>query len=243
MTVFVGPEDKQAPAAPGKPRSEVKDLPAGEAWVSWTTPADDGGAGTVGFFVSVDGKDVPRYLIPLAKKAGENVRMHLRDLKLKPGAEVEIAVRAVDGAGNVGAAATAKVRVSSRIAAPLPGSAPKPIADAAPLPRLGDAEIAILDELDKVHPISGEMIPKQADGYLVANHLWSAKAKRIRLHAARNEFVAFQVLLRGSIKGMRPKLTFEGVDGAKIQTVFGNYRHVTSKKGPLPDPIVPLSER
>ncbi len=71
LTIFLGPEDKQAPAAPEGLQAEVKDLPAGEAWVSWTTPADEGGAGTIGFFVSVDGKEVPRYLIPLAGKAGE----------------------------------------------------------------------------------------------------------------------------------------------------------------------------
>ncbi len=136
--------------------------------------------------------------------------MHLRDLQIKPGAEVEIAVRAVDGAGNIGPATNGKVRVSSRIAAPLPGRTPQPFTKQAALPRLGDAEIAILDELDKVHPASGEMIPQQADGYRAANHLWSAKEKRIRLHAARNEFVGFQVLLRGPIKGVRPKLAFAG---------------------------------
>ncbi len=241
LTVFLGPQDKRSPAAPGQLRSEVKDLPSGEAWVSWTTPADEGGAGTIGFFVKVDGKEVPRYLIPVAKKPGESVRMHLRDLSLQSGAEIEIAVRAVDGAGNIGPAATAKVRVSRRSAAPLSGRSPQPFAEQAPLPRLGNSEIAIIDELDKVHPVSGEMIPKEADGYLAANHLWSAKEKRIRLHAARNEFVAFQVLLRGPLKGLRPKLTFEGDDGDKIQTSFGNYHLISSKKGPLPDPIVPLA--
>ena len=242
LTVFLGPEDKRPPAAPGELRSEASDLPAGEAWVSWTTPADQGGAGTIGFFVSVDGKEAPRYLIPVAKKAGESVRMHLRDLDLKAGAEVEIAVRAVDGAGNVGPAATGKVRVSSRSTAPLPGRPPQPFAEQAALPRLGNAEIAVLDELDKIHPVSGEMIPKQADGYLASNHLWSAKEKEIRLHAARNEFIAFQVLLRGPIKDVRPKLEFAGADGAKIQAAFGYYYHINSKKGPLPDPIVPLSK-
>jgi hypothetical protein len=241
LTVILGPEDKQAPSAPGDLRSDVKDLPAGEAWLTWTTPADEGGAGTIGFFVTVEGKDVPRYLIPLAKKPGETVQMHLRDLSLEPAAEVEIAVRAADGAGNISAATTGKVRVSSRTASPLPGRPPQVFTEQAPLPRLGDAEIAILDELDKVHPVSGAMIPKQSEGYLAANHLWSAKEKRIRLYAAHNEHVAFQVLLRGSVEGVRPKLTFEGEDGAKIQTVFGIYHHVSSKKGPLSDPIVPLS--
>jgi hypothetical protein len=241
LTIFLGPEDKQPPAAPGDIHSEVKDLPAGEAWVSWTTPMDAGAAGTVGFFVTVDGKEVPRYLIPLAGKKGDRVRMHLRDLGLQPGAEVTLGVRAVDGAGNVGPTATAKVRASSKVAAPLPGQPPQLSQEQAPLPRVGEAEIAILDELDKVQPVTGEMIPKQADGYLAANHLWSAKDKQIRLHAARNEFIGFQILVRGPIQGGRPRLTFQGEDAGKIQVAWGNYHHVPSKKGPLPDPILPLS--
>ena len=63
----------------------------------------------------------------------------------------------------------------------------------------------------------GAMILQQPDGYLAANHLWSAKEKQIRLHAARNEFVGFRVLLRGAIKGVRPTLKFQGEDGAKIR--------------------------
>jgi hypothetical protein len=125
LTIFLGAEDKQAPAVPRDLRAEVKDPPAGEAWLSWITPADEGAAGTIGFFVTVDGKEVPRYLIPLAGKSGERVRMHLRDLELKPGADIEIGVRAVDGAGNVGPALTGKVCVSNKIAAPLPGRSPQ----------------------------------------------------------------------------------------------------------------------
>jgi hypothetical protein len=240
LTVFLGAEDKRAPETPSDLRSDAKDLPAGETWLSWTTPPDQG-AGTIGFFVSVDGKEVPRYLIPVAGKAGETVRMHLRDLALEAGAEVEVSVRAVDGAGNIGGAAKAKVRVSDRVAAPLPGEAPKPFAEVSDLPRLGAAEIAIVDELDKIHPISGEMVPKQSQGYLAANHLWNAKEKRVRLQAGRNEFVAFQVLLHGPIEGVRPKLTFEGEEGERIRIAWGSFRHVKAAKGPLPDPIVPLS--
>src|SRR5262249_38602421 len=154
------------------------------------------------------GKDVPRYLIPVAGQPGERVRMHLRDLDLKAGAKVKLAVKAVDGAGNVGPAAELAVTVSDREAKPLPGKAGKPFIEPGPLPSLGQAEVAVLDELDKVHPVTGEMIPKQAEGYLAANHLWSARGKEVHIQAARNEHVAFQVLLRGTVKGVRPELTF-----------------------------------
>jgi hypothetical protein len=96
------------------------------------TPADEGPAGTIGFFATIDGNPVPRYLLPAAGKPGERVKMHLRDLDLTPGAEVAFAVRAVDGAGNVGTAAEAKVRVSAKVPAPLPGKPPAPFAELDP---------------------------------------------------------------------------------------------------------------
>jgi hypothetical protein len=238
VIVRLGAEDKLPPAAPTEIAGAAGDLPAGEAEVSWVTPDDKGPAGTVGFFVSVAGKEVPRYLIPLAGKPGEKVRMRLRDLRLEPGAEVPVKVRAVDGAGNIGEVGEAKVRLSKRKPAPLPGTAPKPFTDSAPLPRLDGAEVAILDELDKVHPVTGAMIPARSGEYLAANHLWSAKTKTVRLHAARNEFVGFQVLLRGDGKTVKPSLTFEDKE---ISSSFGRYHHVDSRQGPLPDPIVPLA--
>jgi hypothetical protein len=243
MTVVLGPEDRQPPGAPGELKGEPGDLPSGEAWVSWRSPADRGEAGLVGFFVTVDGKEVPRYLVPPAAQPGALVRMHLRDMALEPGRAVDLAVRAVDGAGNVSPAAQGKFKVSARKATPLPGAAPQPFKTTGALPRLGDAEVAVIDELDKIQPISGAMIPKQAEGYLAANHLWDAQAKQIRLHAARNEFVAFQVVLMGPATEVRPTLTFEGHGSRPLKVEFGRYQTVATKNGPLPDPIVPLGDR
>jgi len=242
LKVVLGPADNEPPKAPGDARADAGDLPAGEAWVSWLTPRDRGPAGTAGFFVRVNGQEVPRYLIPAAGPAGTRVRMRLRDLNLQPGADLRFDVRAVDGAGNVGKETSTTVRVSSRTPAPLPASAVEPFRDAAPLPNLGGAKIAVLDEFDKVHPLTGVMIPPQRDGYLVANHLWSAKTRQVRLHAARNEFVAFQVLLHGAVKDVRPSLACDGPLAGKVRVSFGKYQHVGSKNGPLPDPIVPLAD-
>ena len=105
--------------------------------------------------------------------------MHLRDLGLqRDGARpFRLSVRAVDGAGNIGPAAAGErpaLRASrpSRCRAGLPRS-PALLASA-PLPRLGTGEVAVIDELDKIHPATGEFIPSQPDGYLQANHLWNA---------------------------------------------------------------------
>jgi hypothetical protein len=243
LTIVLGAEDHVPPGMPVDLRSECDDLAAGEARVSWRSPTDEGAAGTLGFFVTADGRDVPRYLIPRAGPPGEAVVMHLRDLDLKPGAEAVLEVRAVDGAGNVGPPLQGRVRLSGRFAAPLPGTSPTVLHDDAAagpaLPRLGRAEVAIIDELDKVQPVTGASLPPQPGGYLAANHLWSARAGRVRLAAARNEFVAFQILVRDPPGELRPELTFPpGAGGLRVR--FGRYHHVDSDRGPLPDPIVPI---
>jgi hypothetical protein len=241
FTVYAGSEDTKPPAPPMNVVSETGDLPAGEAWISWITPADQGPAGTVGFFAEADGKPLPRYLIPVAGRPGEHVRMHLRDLNVKRGAKLVFALRAVDGAGNQSAPTTATVRVSDREPAPLPGrQSPPPARASIPLPRLGSSRVAIVDELDKIHPLTGAMIPPQPGGYLAANHLWDAVQKTLHLHAARNEFVAFQIALFGGEPQVQASLRFEGAAAARLRPAFGRYHHVASSKGPLPDPIVPL---
>ena len=238
FTIARGPDDHAPPEAPAAVRSDAADLPAGEAFVSWTTPKDRGEAGTIGFFVSVDGKEIPRYLIPIAGTAGDRVKLHLRDLGGKPGQDVALSVRAVDGAGNSGPAAPARVRLSSRVPKPLPAAHSAKVGPPAALPRLGAIEVAVVDELDKIQPVSVAMIPKQPDGYLARNHLWSASEKQIELHAARNEFVGFQVALRGAAINVRASLQF---DDPSIRTEVGQYHHISTSQGPLPDPIVPAS--
>ena len=252
--VELGPDDHQPPAAPSGLRvaSQTTQLPAGEAMISWVTPRDSGPAGTLGFFVAIEGRPLPRERIPMAGAVGERVEMLLRDVELAPGATVTLSVRAVDGAGNLGPAATARFQVSNRIPAPLPqprpatamrrGATPArpPSWEVASIPTL----IAILDELDKIQADTGELVPSQPDGYLTANHLWDSAARRVTLHSARNEFVAFQVLLRSPVPvlsaSIRAELVFDGPVGKAIQVGIGRYHPVRSQLGPFPDPIVPL---
>jgi len=242
LVVHLGPTDTQPPSVPSGLRSAVEDLPAGEAWVEWVVPRDQGLAGTVGFLVTVNGKRVPQYLVPLASVPGQRVRMHMRDLGLPAGQEVRVAVRAVDGAGNASAAAGLTVRVSALQPKDLPGRrVTLPTANAtARLPRLGNLEVAIIDPLDKVDPVSGAMIPPQTPGYLRANHLWNATGKTLELHAAKNEIVAFQVLLHGRARQVRAALTLD--TQPPLPYAFGRLRCVASEHGPLPDPVVPLDQ-
>jgi len=238
LTVTLGAVDKEPPAAPGNLSADAANLPAGEATVSWTTPADAGAAGTLGFFVEVDGKAVPRYLIPVAGAVGKKVTMHLRDLGLSTGQKVKLSVKAVDAAGNVGPASELEFATSSQGPIALPTTDIRPFTEVAPLPKLGNAEVAIVDALDKFHPATGERIPPQPDAYLAANHLWSAKENRIRLFAGRNEFVHFQIHFRSPVPGVTPTLALPAAAKAKVE--FGRYALVGTDKGVMPDPIVTI---
>jgi hypothetical protein len=246
LTIELGPDDRRSPEAPSGLRLEPGSslLPPGEAIVSWVTPADAGPAGTLGFFASLDGMELPRELIPLAGASGARIEMHLRDLGIRPTTDHKLSVRAVDAAGNRGPEATAAIRFASVAPVRLPEVrkvtiGPRP---AATLPRVAGADVAILDELDKVNPLTGELIPDQPDGYLATNHLWDAATRQIKLHAARNEFVPFQVLLRGDLPAgaIKPALTFDGVPRGMIQVALGRYHPIPASRGPMPDPIVPL---
>jgi hypothetical protein len=247
FTVELGPDDRRPPHAPAGMRVEpgTANLPPGEALVSWVTPGDQGPAGTLGFHVTLDGKALPRELIPLAGPPGGRVELHLRELNLAAGKSCNLSVNAADAAGNIGSAASARIRLSDRP----PTRLPQPVQSSVrrrpviELPRIGGAEVAILDELDKVNPVSGELIPSQADHYLATNHLWDAKDRKVTLQAARNEFVAFQILLRGDFPAgsINPELVFEGTAGKAIQFELGRYHPISARQGPLPDPIVPLA--
>jgi len=244
FTVELGATDRTGPAAPGdlRPEPTPEPLPPGEARVSWATPRDAGPAGTVGFFAEVDGKPVPQALIPRAGAPGGRVTMHLHDLGLKPGASLATAVRAVDGAGNLGPAARCVVTPSAFTAAPMPGESPRTPAglaakESTPLPRVGGSEVAVVDELDVVRPDTGAVVPPQPAGYAAANHLWDARDRRITVYAARNELVGVQVTVRGTDRGVRLALSFP--PGGLTPLPVGRYLPVHTKDGPRHDPIVP----
>jgi GDSL-like Lipase/Acylhydrolase family/Domain of unknown function (DUF4091) len=215
-------------------------LPSGEAIVRWTTPTDGSpGSGVLGFFVRLDGQPVARSMIPVAGAAGEPVAMHLRDLSQKPGAKCRLEIAAVDGAGNVGPTAEFEVTLSNHRPQPLPPKiAPSEIA----VEKEVDHGAFIVDELDKLNPTTGEFVPppKNPQQYRQRNHLWDAATRRVTLHAAKNEFVAYQVVFTGNVP--EPKIAVKFPKMPKLRTTVSRYGHVAAKDGPLPDPLVGIEQ-
>lgn len=118
--------------------------------------------------------------------------------------------------------------------APLPPLAVTPFVAAADAPSLGPGRVHVLDELD-VRPAAG---PSRLDG--AAPHLWDPPRRLVRLHAARNEFVAFQVVVAGRdavLDATRATLT---LDAPGVTPSIGRYVEVPAGEAWVPDPIVPV---
>ncbi len=231
---------------------ETEGFPAGEALVSWKTPLDTGGGKTLGFEVSYvrdhNEKSMPRYLIPMAARAAEPVRMHIQDLNLKAGEVIVLSIRPVDSAGNTGTALILPVRVSSGVE---PLRLPRP--EVRPFPSkkvgltVGGVRVSVVDLLDKIDPVQGGMIPERVEGYKNGNHLFSAEEKRVRLQSARNETVFFQLSLEGLASEMTVTYDFEQSPRLRPKIFEFAYVDVIDQNGEkittLPDPLLPLDTR
>jgi len=250
FTIYVNGSDRLPPDPVRGIASNSLGLPPGRARVIWRTPRDRGPAGVIGFFVRwrvgarfdwATARPVPRWLIPAARRAGEEVVMKLRDLPPElAGKEIRLGVCAVDAAGNRGPIGVARITLSGRPPELLRDAAAPEIfrAGGEALPSAGPVQVFVIDPLDKINAETGELLPAHAPGYRRANHLWSARARRIRLYAARNEFAAFQVVIKGRVAGgVSVDLDFQ--DDAVQGRVLRAW-NVASKAGPLPDPLVPV---
>jgi len=115
------------------------------------------------------------------------------------------------------------------------------------LPKLGDASIAILDELDKVTE-NGDLIPKQPKSYFAANHLWDASQNKIHLYAARNEWIGFQIYFNGDVKNVKPIFLWDksaanaanAYDYYLPSVTFSRFGYIDSKIGKIADPVILL---
>ena len=265
--VRLGEHDDQAPepVVAARVETETPDgepLRGGEARLLFATPRDRGPAGVLGFrarlapggvFAASMARDVPQYLVPMAGEPGAVVELRLRDLGLEPGSTHSLSIVAVDQAGNVSAPSVHVVRTSPRRAVDLPaaiGSADE-AGDPGELPTLASVRVGVLDPLIKIDPRNGETLPARSMAYRARNRLWSARDRRVRLQAGRNEFVSFQVLCEGPAAHLRADLQFDSHPGDAVTDSSSKKRElsvevftasaVATDAGTWTDPLVPLT--
>jgi len=248
LEVWTDGSDTSPPGSISNILVNTTDLPAGEALLSWETPADRGGGRTLGFNISYrrEGREVPfpRYLIPMAGAAGEKVKMHIRDLTFGAGEVIDLVIKPVDNTGNIGAASAKKIRFSSGRKMPVMTDPHVHMFNStADVLRIKNMSVSVVDLLDKIDPDSGEMIPPQKWGYKSGNHLFNSDKKRIRLHAARNEMVAFQLNLTEPSNPIHIEYQYPHDSKLKPKIFrFGYVPVVNMRRGGkslLPDPLLP----
>lgn len=246
MEIWVDGEDGIPPGPVTAVRVDAATLPSGEAMVSWETPRDAGGGKTIGFVVEYEQngvvKALPRYLIPLAGPEGGAVSMHVRDIELSHDQPVHLIIRAVDSAGNVGPPTRQSVPLAKHV--PVFPSLPpfiSPFPHTSQALSVEDITVSVIDCLDKIDPVSGEMIPLRKTGYLKGNHLLDVNNRGVRLFSARNETVFFQVNIDGHAPDFNMVLAFDDGD---IKTTLWEFAYVRIKNKPksmMPDPLRPFS--
>ncbi|GBC59260.1 hypothetical protein DENIS_0196 [Desulfonema ishimotonii] len=249
LEVWVSGTDALPPVPVTDIRVTTEKMRPGEALISWNTPPDSGGGRTLGFDVTWrrHGKEepFPRYMIPMARP-GEAVRMYIRDMPFQAGEKIVLRIRPADSSGNRGKAFSAPVCLAgAKPALHIPPADITPFPPSADLPRVGGINVCAVDLTDKQNPRNGQMIPERGPGYRGGNHLFSAKERRIRLQAARNEAVCFQLSLEGIAENIGVRCGFAAHPGLKVVMYQAAYVAVKNNRGKtlaiLSDPLVPLN--
>ena len=98
----------------------------------------------------------------------------------------------------------------------------------------------MLDLLDKVDPVTGNLIPSGRSASAGESYLFDAEKKKIVLHAARNETVWFQLKLENDNKNVRIDCNFEGQANLNWKVLqfanVGSFKN--GKQHLLPDPLI-----
>jgi len=184
-------------AAPATPRVSVEPAPD-EAHMGKGAVAVDivGAAETFCYFVTVNGREVPRWMIPHPVEGKARVVVD----SLRGGEQVAVEVVAADAAGNRSAPAKAEGTASPSLASPptLP-EAWKPTPGEPPV-RGGKLRVWAFPEVCKVRYTNGSLfeaglIGADAESYRQANSVWDGATNTVRLFGARGEIVAFQLCL------------------------------------------------
>lgn len=254
LVVYIDGDDTERPLMPRGLTAQRASGRVRDVLVHWESPPTDRAAPLAGFRASLDGRDVPAHLVPFAPQASvpRRLTMLLKDADL--GNAKRLTIRTVDGAGNESEPVDVELPTRAPLTAIVRPTAPVEFSAAGPLPQLDAARIAVLDSLDKLHPTTGllvgrrdaqgrdlsdDSLRRQTAEELSGNHLWSARDRTIRLHAAGGEIISFQVAVLGNLANLQPSLQWDETNS--IQSQFSRARHVATHSGPQPDPLVPLN--
>jgi hypothetical protein len=199
-------------------------------------------------------------LDPLAPKANPlDTRNTLRDdvtavvEGLAPGQVYYFAARATDEAGTAGpVSALGRYRAYARPTPKLPD-----VASSAPRKAVAQRpSVWVAEEMWKIDPRTGNALEGGSGNYRAGNAVWDAGAGKVRLQGARNEFVAFQVVVEGKdLSGVEVTVDQPLFAASKLPPIFSKAgaiqlyrewfvpddRQTAEPRGWYPDPLLPLN--
>jgi hypothetical protein len=136
-----------------------------------------------------DWTPVPRHLIPFAGKPGERQEVILPDLH--PQTRYEFRMTALDEMGFEGEPSFAETNSSPSKPPPEPLPRVSPLPEPDPSPILS---LFALPDTVKIDPVTGEIMEAEEDeAYRRRNPVWDGRT--VHISAARNEIVAFQIVV------------------------------------------------
>jgi hypothetical protein len=186
----------------------------GSVKLSWLASGDDGNTGQaqryeVRYFTQEEksweeASSVNPWQVPLPERASTPQEMTLEGLEV--GVKYTFGIRVIDEAGNFSDWEKVSLKITSKVPHPIvvemenynPSEIKFPLGEKeTPLPSNSHLRVWVLDDCRKVNPVSGEVYDFYEEGeeYRQVNSIWNASQKTIYLKAARNEFVAFQLIL------------------------------------------------
>ena len=176
--------------------------------------------------IAVNGRPLPRWNIPFVRP-GQRQTLPIRDVLLEPGEKLRIAVRTLNRVGQQSVAVALEGTIPKPATLPEP-AIPRPPKVVAALK--GVHVVPVLDKYDSRGRPVGELPAEHRSSNAVSD------GDTIRLAAARGEVVSFQALLTGQ----KPVTVSCDLPGLRADVFRSLY--VESKKGRIPDPLVPCGK-
>ncbi len=101
-------------------------------------------------------------------------------------------------------------------------------------------QIAVIDPLDQLLPITDAIVPPNRADYLRDNILWDADSRTIRLSTCRGAWSGFQLAIKHPDPATILTCGVSTIPGTRLEAF--RYEYVESAQGAMADPLIPVGQ-
>lgn len=249
--------EKKRPQEPLHLSADSKELPRGAVKISWESGrllTDE----VLGFFMNVDGQKVQQYLLQqpnlgsVSDKSAEKQNFSVLLSGLDPNEEHLAEITTINRLGEKSKISSIKFRSSDKTfdgweRIVNSGSPSKSLKEVYDRRRGGtgvwkDVSVSIVDEFIKFTE-DGKSVPTTSATYTDVNSIWNSNQHIITLSAAKNEFIGFQIVFKGTKANEACfSIKWENSNENTLlpQSKFYRFKRVETPKGQMIDPTIPV---